>query len=165
MSSRLEEIVRRTAYQLNYHCFYLIHFKIPSEIGSLQTMAGNTSCDNRYESCSFSDVRRSIKQEADVRFNYNIHIPKKWSPPHRTHSPSRLRQDRRHLESRMDEMCGALNLLLLRGPEYGNISAQASQLFFEEGEQLKGPALLRRSQRAWVCGFRSALGSIFLRHS
>ena len=32
-------------------------------------------------------------------------------------------------------MCGAQTLLLLRGPECSNISAQASQPFFDEGEK------------------------------
>ena len=46
-----------------------------------------------YEGCSFSDVRRSIEQEAAVRFTYNIYIPSNYSPPLRIHSFSRARHD------------------------------------------------------------------------
>ena len=52
------------------------------------------NCCLKYEGCSFSNARWSIKQEvATVRFTYNVNTPSKYSPPLHTHSPSRLRQD------------------------------------------------------------------------
>ena len=46
-----------------------------------------------YKRCSFSDVCRSIKQEAVVQFTYNIHMPSEYSSSFQTHCSSRLHQD------------------------------------------------------------------------
>ena len=81
-----------------------------------------------YEGCSFSCVRRSIKQEETPRTFTFLQS----TLLHFAHSSSRLRQDskQRHFDSRVEIMQGALNLLPFRGPEVNAGKRPPSQSFF-----------------------------------
>ena len=85
-----------------------------------------------YEGYSFSDVRRSIEQEAAVRFIHNIQS----TILRFAHSvPVVCAKIHRHFGSGIETVHGALDLLLLLAPEVNTGKFPLGQLFFDEGEQ------------------------------
>ena len=65
-----------------------------TSFGSLVIHPGHIRVKHvEYEGCTFSDVRRSVTQEAADWFTYYICIPSKYSPPLCIHSSSHLHQE------------------------------------------------------------------------
>lgn len=89
-----------------------------------------------YEGCSLSDVCRSIKQEAVVRFSHNIDIFLQCTLLRFAQTvPVACSKIQRHFDSWIQTMQGTLILLLLRGPECEEMSAQSTFFDYEKNKK------------------------------
>ena len=111
------------------------------------------------EGCSFSDVRRSVKEEVVVQYTYNIHMPTKYSPSLRTHSPSCLRQG-----SKVFLTVGWRQCVQLCSYCFCEVQKWV-QDYRWDGSEPGCFTPLGRSQWPRLSGLCSALGSICFRHN